>query len=349
MGTFVMGRQLHYIQSLNPGYHRENVAMIPIHKMDLSLVRGELLDLPGVSGISAADSEIYNIQHYSGTEWEGKDPNEIFLSVNFLVESNFINTMGLKLLEGSDYTGTEADKDGYIINETAAQMMGFDDPIGMRIKLFGHLDGVIIGIVNDFHHDNMRKKINPLIMYCNSEHTYRYFYARIESGKTRMALDNIEKLWKRYNAGYQFTYNFVDESFDKMHRADLRTGMLFNIFAFIAIMISCLGLFGLVTFTAESKTKEIGIRKVLGARISSIVVMLSREFLILVVIAMLVAFPLAFWLLNSMLEDFAYRISISWWMFAVAALMVIVLTMFTVGFQAIKAAMANPVKAIMSE
>jgi ABC-type antimicrobial peptide transport system permease subunit len=349
MGTFVIGRQLHYIQSLNPGYDHENVAIIPIHKMDLSLVRGELLDLQGIAGITASDFEICQLWNSADADWEGKDPNEIFLTSNMLVESNFISTMGLKLISGSDFTGTEADKDGFIVNETAARMMGFDDPIGKHIKIFGWMEGAIIGVVNDFHHANMHNKIKPVVLYRNPQRNYNLLYARIEPGKIRMALDNIEKVWKRYNDDYQFTYNFVDESFDKMHRADLNIGMLFNIFAFIAIMISCLGLFGLITFTAESKTKEIGIRKVLGASVSSIVMMLSQEFLILIGIAMLIAFPLAFFLLNGMLEDFAYRIDISWWMFAVSALVVVVLTLLTVGFQAIKAATADPVKAIKTE
>ena len=348
-GTIVLNRQLNYIRNMNPGYDRENVVMIPKHKIDLDLVRGELLDLPGISGISASNEEICNTNSGSGAEWEGKEnPNEIFM-LNYLnVESHFISTMGLKLVEGLDFTGTEADKDGFIINETAAHLMGFDDPIGQRIE-FNGLKGHIIGVVNDFHYVDMHRKIGPIVLFCDRPQQRNLMYARIEQGKTRIALDNIEKVWKRYNADFQFTYKFVDDTFEKMHRADMRTGTLFSLFAVIAVVISCLGLFGLVTFTAETKTKEIGIRKVLGASVSSIVKMLSREFLILVGVAMLIAFPLSYWLLSRMLEDFAYRIDISWWMFAAAAGMVTLLTLLTVGWKAIKAATANPIKAIKSE
>ena len=349
MGTIVIHTQLKHIQNMNPGYNRENVVMIPKHKMDLALVRGELLDLPGIAGISAADSEICNTNSGSGAEWEGKEnPNEIFM-LNYLnVESHFISTMGLKLVEGLDFTGTEADKDGFIINETAARLMGFDDPIGRQIE-FNGLKGSIIGVVNDFHYVDMHRKIGPIVLFCDRPQQRNLLYVRIEPGKTRIALDNIEKVWKRYNADFQFTYKFMDETFDKMHRADMRTGTLFSLFAVIAIVISCLGLFGLVTFTAETKTKEIGIRKVLGASVKNIVVMLSKEFLILVGIAMLIAFPLTYWLLNGMLEDFAYRVNIRWWMFAAAAVIVTLLTLLTVGWQAIKAATADPIKAIKSE
>ena len=350
MGTLVMSLQLRHIQILNPGYDRENVVMIPMYRMDLNLVRGELLDLPGIAGISASDEEICNTNNGGGTEWEGKeDPNEIFMTTNLKVESHFLSTMGIKLVEGYDFTGTEADKDGFIINETAARLMGFDEPIGKTIDLSGDRKRSVIGVVSDFHFTDMHRKIGPVVIYCEPQESPNLLYARIESGKTRIALDNLEKVWKRYNADYQFTYKFVDETFEKMHRSDMRTGMLFNLFAVIAIIISCLGLFGLVTFTAVCKRKEIGIRKVLGASVQSIVIMLSKEFLILVGIAMLIAFPLTYWLLNGMLEDFAYRIAISWWIFVVSALIVIVLTALTVGFQALKAAMANPIKAIKSE
>jgi len=174
-------------------------------------------------------------------------------------------------------------------------------------------------------------------------------YVKVAPGNTKQAIAAVEKVWKEYNADYDFSYSFLDESFDTMYKSDLRNGRLFTIFAVMAILISCLGLFGLVTYTAETKTKEIGIRKVLGASVSSIIMMLSKEFLILVGIAILIAFPLAYYLLDRMLQDYAYRINIGWWMFAASALIVIVLTLLTVGIKAFKAATENPVKAIKIE
>jgi len=349
MGTFVMGRQLAYIQSMNPGYDRENVLTVLLHNMNLNTVRGELLNVPGITGVTASDGYICRIGSAAGLVWEGKNPNELSMIARIDVESNFLTTMGLKLVKGSDFTGTDADKDVCIINEAAARLMAFDDPIGKRIEFGMEKGSVIIGVVNDFNFHNMYETIGPLVLYNTAPNNHQLLYVRIAPGKTQSAIAQIEKIWNRTNSEYPFNYSFVDETFAKMHRDDMLKGMLFNIFAVIAIIISSLGLFGLVTYTAETKKKEIAIRKVLGASVSEIIVMLSKDFLILVGIAMVIAFPLAYWLFNGMLENFAYRISITWWMFAVAALIVIALTLFTVGFQAYKAATANPVKAIKSE
>ena len=177
-------------------------------------------------------------------------------------------------------------------------------------------------------------------------HNVGTLYVRTTANDASKAIAAVEKLWKQYNPEETFTYYFLDDTFNRMYRADIRTGRLFEVFSFIAILISCLGLFGLVTYTAEAKTKEIGIRKVLGASVRNIVTMLSKEFLILVGISILIAFPLAYYCLVKMLQDYAYHISIGWWIFAFAGIITIVLTIITIGWQAVKAATANPVKAI---
>jgi putative ABC transport system permease protein len=201
-------------------------------------------------------------------------------------------------------------------------------------------------VVKDFHFEKLNQSITPLVLFCTKDYESNFFYIRSTAQGTKSALASIEKLW---NPNRPFSYSFLDENFEHLYKADIRLGLLLYIFAFIAIMISCLGLFGLVTFTAETKTKEIGIRKVLGASVSNIVNMLSKEFLILVGIAMLVAFPVAYYWLDKMLQDYAYRITIGWWMFALAGVITILLTLLTVGWQAMKAATVNPVKAIKSE
>jgi putative ABC transport system permease protein len=174
-------------------------------------------------------------------------------------------------------------------------------------------------------------------------------YVKTAAGKTREAIAVTERLWKKYDPDYPFMYEFMDETFDEMYKADTQTNRLFNAFALIAVLVSCLGLFGLVTYTAETKTKEIGIRKVLGASVNNIVNMLSKEFLILIGIAMLIAFPLAYFWLDKMLQDYAYRINITWQIFVLAGMITIVPTLLTVSWQAIKAATANPVKSIKTE
>jgi ABC-type antimicrobial peptide transport system permease subunit len=234
------------------------------------------------------------------------------------------------------------------LNETAVREMQLkEDPLN-QIVSFNNEGFTVSGIVRDFHFESLNQPILPMVLICTKS-IHNHFYVRTTARGTKSALTSIETLWKEHCPNLLFTYSFLDENFERLYKTDIQTGILLYIFAFIAIMISCLGLFGLVTFTAESKTKEIGIRKVLGARVSDIVSMLSKEFLILVGIAMVIAFPLAYYWLNRMLQDYAYRIEISWWMFALAGIITIVLTLITVGWKAIKAATENPVKAIKSE
>ena len=227
-------------------------------------------------------------------------------------------------------------------------MIGEGESVVGRILTFSGGDNEIVCVVKDFNFQDLRTEITPLVLHCVTEQQY-FLYVKVAPGKTKEAIAAVEKVWKEYNADYDFEYQFLDETFDMVYKSDLRTGNLFTIFAVMAILISCLGLFGLVNYTAESKTKEIGIRKVLGATVSSMVMMLSKEFLILVGIAMIIAFPVAYYLLERLLQDYAYRIAIGWWMFAAAGLIVIVLTLLTVGWKAIKAATANPVNAIKTE
>jgi len=234
-----------------------------------------------------------------------------------------------------------------LLNETAVREMLLNDPLHLTLTL-GNWSFTVSGIVMDFHVESLNQPISPVILLC-SKSNQNCFYVKTTTQGTQSALASIEKIWNTYCPNLLFNYSFLDENFEMLYRTDIQVGMLLYIFAFIAIMISCLGLFGLVTFTAETKTKEIGIRKVLGASVSGIVTMLSKEFLILVGIAMLIAFPIAYYWLDRMLHDYAYRIEIGWWIFVLAGIITIALTLLTVGWQAIKAAMANPVEAIKSE
>jgi putative ABC transport system permease protein len=206
---------------------------------------------------------------------------------------------------------------------------------------------VIKGVVKDYHFEILNEPVKPLVLSWSDQ---PYFLSvKTAPGGAKSTIATVEKLWKEYNPDYEFNYYFLEDEFDRVYKADLRTGLLLNIFACIAIFVSCLGLFGLITYTAEMKTKEIGIRKVFGARVFDIVMMLSKEFLILVGIAMLIAFPLAYYWLDGMLQDYAYRITIGWWMFALAGIITTVLTLLAVGWQALKAATANPVESIKAE
>jgi putative ABC transport system permease protein len=258
--------------------------------------------------------------------------------------------MNIQLLVGEPFSFS--DSTYILINEEAARIMGFENPIG---QLYYMNKGdtkpyTIKGVVKNFHFDLLNEKINPLVLIHHHRRSYCYcMYIKIFPEGVSSALETVEKIWKQYNPDRDFQYHFLDDDFEYYYQTEIYMERLLSIFAIIAVFISCLGLFGLITYTVENKFKEIGIRKVLGASVGNIVGMLSKEFLILIGIAMLIAFPLAYYWLNKILEDYAYRISIDWWIFILAGIITIILTLLTIGFQAVRAATANPVKAIKAE
>ena len=255
--------------------------------------------------------------------------------------------MKIKFLEGHNFTGTPADSSYYILNQTAVKQMGLKPPyVGQPISLQEN-KGTILGVVKDFNFQSLKEKISPLIFF--NTNNKNILYVRTIGAHTQQAIAAVKKQYKKYAGDSPISYQFLDKSFEAQYKTDQRTGTLFNVFAGIAIFISCLGLFGLATFTAQVKTKEIGIRKVLGASVAGIVKLLSKDFLKLILIAIIIATPIAWWAINKWLEGFAYRINISWWVFAVAGILALLIALVTISFQAIKAAVANPVDSLRSE
>jgi len=306
-------------------------------------VRTELEQQTSILGVTAASENIMNVGSGNGFgDWEGKTSEGLSLHTQLRVDTAFARVMRLTFVDGGNFTSLSTSERQYILNETAVKSMGLTDPVGKWVDKNGQK---IVGVVKDFHFQDLHKEIGPIVLFYDPGFIWQ-LYVRTKPGNVQQAIAAIDKLWKQYNSEYAFNYSFLDETFDRMYQSDIRTNRLFGTFSIIAILISCLGLFGLVVFSAELKTKEIGIRKVLGASIFDIIKLLTNEFLILVGIAMLIAFPLAYFWLDKMLQDFAYRISLSWWMFAAAALITVALTLITVGVQALKAATANPVDAI---
>ena len=343
VAAITINRQMHFIKTMNPGYDREYVFYVKLSndmRRHTDDIKARLTQVPGIEGVTFMSQNLSNVGEFSaGIDWEGKGTDSKLSFTILRTDKDFIPTMNIKLEEGRNFTGTPADSAYYIVNRAAVVAMGIQDPIGKRIAVDGH----IIGVTEDFHFKNMHESVSPLIITVGPWVSLMYVKARTNNMSD--AIKAVENVYKQYSV-IPFDYHFVNDEFDKVYETDIRTGKLFNIFSIIAILVSCLGLFGLVTYTAETKTKEIGIRKVLGASVSNIVNMLSKEFLILVGIAMLIAFPLAYYWLDKMLQDYAYRINISWWIFVLAGAITIILTLLTVGWQAIKAATANPVKAI---
>src|SRR5659263_557403 len=264
------------------------------------------------------------------------------------IEGNLVQNVRLFKEETTRKTSIISDSNGYLLNETAVRKIGLQNPVGQTIS-WGNRPGKIIGVLQDFHFNSIHQTIDPLILRIDERWKWGTVLVRTKAGKTKEAIAGLQKICKSLNPDFQFTYQFSDEEYTKLYNNEQVVSKLANYFAFLAIFISCLGLFGLATFTAEQRTKEIGVRKVLGASVSHIVSQLSFSFLKPVAIALLIAFPVAWYAMNRWLQGFAYKIDIAWWMFAIAGLLTIGIALLTVSYQSIKAALVNPVKSMRTE
>jgi putative ABC transport system permease protein len=310
-------------------------------------VKAELLKLPAVKTVAAGGGQIVDVSNgTTDTDWDGKPQGSSFLIHPMSIDEGFIPMMKIQFAQGGNFSGNPSDSAHYILNETAVKEAGITDPIGKRFSLWSK-EGTIVGVVKDYHYRSLKEKIEPAIFYYRPGASH--VYVKTKGKDASSAIAAAEAIWKRYNPGFTWEYSFLDETYDRMYRADQRTGALFNWFAGIAICISCLGLFGLATYTAQVKTKEIGIRKVLGASTLAITGLLTKDFIRLVVLAIVIATPVAWYLMNSWLQDFAYRSPINGWVFLVAALLALAIALITVSYQSIKAAIANPVKSLRTE
>lgn len=352
-GMIVISRQIRYIQTKDLGYSRENLVYIPIegeYKTRYELFRNEALTLPGISNISRISQSPTSIDNTTGgVQWEGKDPNVTYMFRQAAVGYDFVETMNLQLLAGRDFSrkfGT--DTAAYLINESAAEKMNYRDPVGKSITFWGK-PGKIIGLIKDFHINSLQLPINPLILRLGDNEPYGLILVRTLPQKTPLALEGLEKLEKKLNPQNPFTFSFSDEEYKKLYLTEQTVNQLSYYFAFLAIFISCLGLLGLTIFTAEQRVREMGIRKVLGANIATIFTLLSKEFLLLVSMAMLIAFPIAWWMMNDWLQDYTYRITIDVWVFVIAAIISLAIALVTISFHAFKTALINPVRSLRSE
>jgi len=349
IGTLVIGRQLTYIRERDPGYSRSQVFSFWGREMDghSEAVVDQLRKEPAIKEVATSNDLIDDLHNStSNTDWDGKPVNTMFI-VNFMnIDENFLPMMKMSLTAGENFSGRPVDSAHYILNETAVRQMGIRDPVGKRFQLHD-VKGTIIGVIKDFNFASLHTEIRPLVL--RYRRASSIFYVKTSGQEASRAIAAAQKLWKQYNPGFAFDYTFLDQHYESLYRSDIRTGGLFLRFAGIAIFLSCLGLFGLATYTAQVRTREIGIRKVLGASVVSIVALLSRDFLRLIGIAIVIASPLAGWSMHQWLQDFVYRTTISGWVFVVAGSAALGLALLTIGWQAMRAALANPVKALRSE
>ncbi len=353
IGTIVIARQQSYIQSKNLGYDRENLVYIPLEgdlTANYALLKQKALIMPGIKEVTRISQSPTGLENGTGgVDWDGKDPNIMPMFTQVSVGYDFTRTMKLDMKEGRDFSKDFlTDSVGYIINEAALKKIGYKDPVGKRLTFWGQ-KGTIVGVMKDFHFASLHDPIKPLIIRLREKENWGMALIRTEAGKTKEALASLESICKQLNPQFPFTYQFSDEEYQKLYKSEQIVEKLSNYFAFLAIFISCLGLLGLAMFTAEQRTREFGIRKVLGASTGSLFSLLSKDFLVLVLIAFVIASPLAWWAMYVWLQNFSYHISIQWWFFAIAGVLALFIALLTISFQALKAAFANPVVSLRTE
>ena len=358
IGTIVVFRQLNFIQNRKIGFNKDQVLIIGgtgALGNNVDAFRNEVGKMSGVKSSSFAGylpvSNSSRNDNTFSTEAVMTEKNGFNMQV-WNIDYNYIPTLGMEMLRGRNFSPDfGSDSSGIIINEATAKVIGFDDPVGKKLYSSegsgNNIPFTIIGVVKNFNYESLRQNIGPLCFRLGFNKWATAF--KIGAADVKGLIGNIESEWKTMAPGMPFSYHFLDEAFENMYREEQKIGKIGLSFAVLAIFIACLGLFGLATYMAEQRTKEIGVRKVLGASVSNIVSMLSKDFAKLVLIAAVVAFPIAWFAMNWWLQDFAYRINIGWWIFIAAAVITLLIALCTVIFQAVKAAVANPVQSLRTE
>ncbi|MCW3107780.1 MAG: FtsX-like permease family protein [Segetibacter sp.] len=351
VSVLVVYQQMKLIQTTNLGYNKDNIIRFSNDgnlANNFSSFITALKNIPGVINAAGVDGDLMgNYSHAGGgISWEGKDPNLGIEYYGNSIDNDFFETMNLQVAEGRAFSKSFADSSGVIFNQSAIKAMGLKNPVGKTVSLWGEKKQ-IIGVVKDYHFESLYKKIGPA--FFTFSHTNPTTVVKIKAGTEQQTIARIKELYNKYNNGLDFSYAFLDDDYNTLYASEQRVALLSRYFAGIAILISCLGLFGLAAFTAQRRQKEIGIRKVIGASVSDVVTMLSKDFLVLVCIALLIAIPISWWSANEWLQSFAYRISISPLVFVITSVSIMLITLLTISFQSIKAALANPVKSLRTE
>ena len=352
IGTVVIYSQLEYIRKRNIGYNKENLIYLTLQgevQNKHQIIKNEMKRSPNVLNVTASNVlPSFLDTGAGGLDWEGKDPKFEAVYNYASVDFDFIETFQMEMAQGRNFSREViSDDSNFILNETAIKEMGLNDPVGKRFSMWG-MEGKIIGIVKDFNFRPLHTEIEPLILTPKAM-PYTYIFIRIPDENYASAIKYLEGVWNRLNPEYPFDYHFLDADFDRLYWDEQRLGKIFGYFTCLAIFIACLGLFGLAAFVAEQKTKEIGIRKVLGASILGVTALLSKEFTKWVLLANVIAWPVAYFVMHIWLQNFAYRTSIRPWAFIISSALALTIAMLTVSFQSIKAAVANPVDSLRYE
>jgi putative ABC transport system permease protein len=354
IATGIILSQVRYIRTTKLGFNKDQVIVLNIKDKELrtkyEVIKAELSKNPSVLNVTASSGIPGRISHHWFFRTEGLQEKKEKPSMwVMMVDHDFIKTLGMEIVEGRDFSRsfTTDEKEAIILNESAVKKYGWGSPLGRNIKT-ENKDGYVIGVVKDFHFKSFYQQIEPVMIYISPGY-FEFISVRVAADKIPEAMAFIKKEWKELAPNRPLDYLFLNDDFDKVYRQEERAGKIFGYFSILAIFVACLGLFGLAAFTAEQRTKEIGIRKVLGATTLNIVTLLNKDFIKWVLVANLIAWPAAYYAMSRWLQSFAYRISIGWWMFLLAAVFVLVVAICTVGFQAAKAALANPSESLRYE
>lgn len=351
-GTAVIYKQMNYILNSKIGFDKEEVLMIEgadALREQTASFKNELLNLPAVKNVSVSDFlPVANTKRNGNTFWEeGKQINDGIVLQHWVVDENYIPTLGMKIIAGRNFSKDfHTDSSTTVVNKALADKLGFKDPIGKIITNGGeHLR--IIGVVDNFYFESMKQQVSPLCMILGNSNSI--VSVKLNAADVKTTLAAIEKKWKQFLPHQTMRYTFLDENYAAMYADVQRMQYIFSGFSILAVIVACLGLFALAAFIAEQRTKEIGIRKVLGASVAGLFALLTKNFLKLVCLSLIIAIPVGWWLMNKWLQDFSYRVSVGWEIFAIASLLIVMIALLTICFQAIKVAVANPVKSLRNE
>ncbi|MEM6646732.1 MAG: ABC transporter permease, partial [Bacteroidota bacterium] len=345
-------RQIDYVLTKDLGLDKENVLMVTLEsdiRDQFDTFKQELMQRPGIAGVTASNGNPLDVgQSSTGLDWEGKDPDFNLLFYIVHTDYDFTDVLGMEVVQGRAFSEAYgADSLAVMFNETAIEQMGLEDPVGKTVTMWGD-EVTVIGIVKDFHTQSMYSDIEPTVIRFSPESTWTAM-VRTQAGQTQAAIASLTATHEQFNSEYPLSYRFLDEAHEASYQSEIRIGRLANLFAGLAIVIACLGLFGLASFTAEQRSKEIGVRKVLGASVGGVVLLFARDFLKLVAVAFVLAVPVAYLTMNDWLTQFAYRVDLTLGGFLVAGVAALAIAGLTVSYQSLKAALANPVDALKAE
>jgi len=362
IGTLMVDKQLNFVRNRKLGYNKDHVIALRIRNEETQkkyeAIKTELLRHPNILSVTASSSLPLGRNSFSAHHAVGKPESELTMLFSQIVDEDFIDTYNIEIVKGRNFSidfPTDREE-SVIINEAAVRKLGWhDNPLGQQIEVFMSLDKMkrfkVIGVVKDYHFESLHKEIEPLILYNSNPFGGNYYRISMRTAPERIqeTVAFIKSKWQEFDSQYPLEYVFLDEQYDELYRAEERLGRLFGYFTTLAIIIGCLGLFGLSAFSAEQRTKEIGIRKVLGATIPGVILLLVREFTKWVLLAAIIAWPLGYFIMNKWLQNFAYRTSLEFATFLLAAALALVISIITVIYQAARAALANPIESLRYE